>query len=199
MWAAWWAVIGCGVPEQELHLQGPGEVHLDALGPVQEGPVAVLDDGSRPDDVVWTADPEAVAHVREGAVHAVGPGTAVVTASWHGQTASYRLVVEPVEALRFRSPPDAVEVGASVPLAVVAGEEAPAGALHWASSHTEVLTVAPDGTITGRAPGTAWVTVTGASGGTAMVELAVVAPPAPRIPVVEVPKGPDPFPPTGPR
>ena len=57
--------------EPSLTLQGPAEVRVEKLGPV-DGPRALRADGTEPTGIVWTVSDSAVATVRDGTVIALG-------------------------------------------------------------------------------------------------------------------------------
>lgn len=170
-------VVACAEEEVAplaLQLEGPSEVRIDHLGAV-EGPRAILSDGSQPVDLAWSVTPEAVAIVAAKGLEAVGPGTAVVTGAWQGQSVTWTLVVEPAIALHFVEPPGRVDVGDDVELTVQGhlGEDlVETGALTWASSNEAVLTVA-GGRATGHAAGVVYVTAESVSGSRATVQLEV--------------------------
>ena len=173
--AIWLALAGCPQPEApELELEGPARVRVESLGPV-EAPEVAVEGGGEPEGLTWTAEPASVAKVEGGQIEAVGPGEATITGEWQGQTVSWVLVVEPAVLLTIVEPPQKVAVGQSQPLKVQGrmGEETvEPGPLEWSSSAPSILTVTPEGVVTGVSPGVAYVTVKAANG-EAMLELAV--------------------------
>jgi len=165
----------CGTTPPQLQLEGPQQVTVDTLGPVQ-GPVATLSDGTAPADLTVSAAPGSVAMVAEGVVQAVGPGEAEVTVSWKEQSATWTLVVEPAITL-WIAPPDQLQVGRAVPLPVearIGDQNVDPGDLTWTSSAEGVATVDGAGIVTGVAPGMVYITAESGRSN-AMVELKVVA------------------------
>ncbi len=145
-----------------LTLQGPAQVRVSASGPVTGGPMAFLSDGSEVEGVEWHAAPTSVAVVRQGVVHAVGPGQADVTGLWEGQEVHWTLVVDAAMVLRFVDAPEGLEVGDEVVLKVEGrsgGRKVEPAALTWSSSDQDVLMV-NDGRAIAYQPGVVYVTAT---------------------------------------
>jgi len=160
---------------RELVLDGPPKVSTDTLGPV-DGPTVLLSDGSAPKGLTWSVAPDRVATVQDGAVTAVAPGEATVTAGWNGQEVSWTLVVDPAVRLRLLSPPAQLQVGQRQPLhleARMGDKVVDPGQVSWRSSATDVLTVSPAGEVQAVAAGTSYVIVTRGSS-EAMAEIQVV-------------------------
>jgi hypothetical protein len=169
------AFAACG-DNRELVLEGPAEVTVRALGPV-EGPRAVLSDGTSPDPLAITVDPPTVAVEEGGVVQAVGPGTATVTAAWSGKTVTWSVKVDPPVSLRIVDPPATLVVGQRQPLHVEARmgtKNVDPGEILWASSTPDVLELSPGGEALAKSPGTAYATVQRGES-EAMVEIVVVA------------------------
>lgn len=167
------AMVGCG-GGPILELDGPREVRVDRLGPV-EAPSAALSEGGAPSGVVWSVEPPEVARVDGESVIATAEGDAVITGSWQGQSVSWSLEVRPSYELLFVGAPAQIGIGEAVPLQVAArrgGEDARPGALAWSSSDPLVLTVDGEGVARGVSAGVAFVTVDG-HGSTAMAEIRV--------------------------
>ncbi|MEQ1501135.1 MAG: Ig-like domain-containing protein [Myxococcota bacterium] len=173
-------LLGCGAPGRpELQLEGPVEVEVDRLGPV-EGPRAVLDDGTEPEGVVWTVSQPGIARVDGDRIVAEAPGEVQVVAEWGGARVAWTLRVDVEAALAFVAPPPTVRVGEPVTLAITAtsgGAPIDPGPVRWTTSNPAVLTVAAGGplscAVTGVAPGMVYLTARARSA-TAMVELEVV-------------------------
>ncbi|HEY7029660.1 MAG TPA: protein kinase [Gemmatimonadales bacterium] len=154
---------------------------------------AVLRDGSgkRLEDrtIVWTSSSSAVSVFPNGQVLAVGPGTAVVTASSEGRSASATITVSPVPvaSLNLTGAPSDLNVGDSVRLNVAA-HDAKGGVLanrqtSWESSDPSVATVS-GGLVIARSPGTA--TISAASEGkSASTKIKVTVPTPPVDPAAE--------------
>lgn len=174
--ATFFLTLACGAPEEpELRLEGPSEVRVESLGPV-DGPKVVLDDGSSPEGLIWTLSRDGVARLVGDRVIAEGPGDVEVAAEWEGERVSWTLHVELATMLVVVEPPSSVPVGATrrVTVAATAGDaEIDAGRVVWTTSNPEVLAVDPSGTVTGLSPGVAYLTAQ-ARGASAMVELEVV-------------------------
>jgi serine/threonine-protein kinase len=146
---------------------------------------AVLRDGSgkRLEDrtITWTSSSSAVSVFPNGQILAVGPGTAVVTASSEGRSATATITVSPVAvaSLSLTGAPGDLSVGDSVRLNAAAHD--PKGGVlanrptTWDSSDPNVATVS-GGLVIARGPGTA--TISAASEGkSATVKIRVTGPP----------------------
>jgi hypothetical protein len=167
----------CGRPSEpaRLVLDGPAEVHVTALGPV-DGPEVRLADGTVPEGLIWTVSRPGVARVDGDTVVAQGPGHALIAAEWEGERVSWALDVELQTVVTFVDPPSVLRVGERHPLpinAVVAEQPVETGPIHWSSSARDVIEVDSDGIATGMGPGTAWITAE-TGGANAMVEIEVV-------------------------
>ncbi|HEX8830652.1 MAG TPA: Ig-like domain-containing protein, partial [Longimicrobium sp.] len=135
--------------------------------------------------IEWTSSDAAVAPVtNDGSVSGKAAGTATVTAHVGGKTASTSVAVTakvPVVASITLSPANpTVQVGATVLMQTVVQDAAgrPIGVdLAWSSSNPGVASVSPEGLVTGRAAGTATVTVT--AGGKSLSTLVTVPAPPP--------------------
>jgi serine/threonine protein kinase len=146
---------------------------------------AVLRDGSgkRLEDrtITWTSSSSAVSVFPNGQILAVGPGTAVVTASSEGRSASATITVStvPVASLGLTGSPSDLNVGDSVRLNAAA-RDAKGGALAnrqttWESSDPNVATVS-GGLVIARGPGTATISVT-SEGKSTTAKIRVTGPP----------------------
>ncbi len=132
----------------------------------------------------WSSSDAAVAAVTaDGSVLAKAPGTATVTARVNGKSASTSVAVTaavPVVASITLSPANpTVAVGATVLMQTVVQDAAgrPIGVEQsWSSSNPAVASVSAAGLVTGRAPGTATVTIA-AGGKTLSTTVTVPAPP----------------------
>ncbi|MEZ4236305.1 MAG: hypothetical protein R3F59_09120 [Myxococcota bacterium] len=168
---------GTSTGEAALRLEGPSEVHVHRLGPV-DGPRVVTDGGDVPDGVIVTLSRGGVARVAGDHVVAVGPGEVVVGAEWEGSRVEWVLTVDldTRTVLTFVSPPSTLRVGVPVALRVAAstgGEPVPVGAVSWQSSDPAVVRIGDDGEAIGVAAGVAYLTAR-AEGASAMVEVEVV-------------------------
>lgn len=173
----WGCVGGSAVGQPELILDGPSRVAVDRLGLVQP-PVVRLEGGDPVQGVAWEASPTEVAHVRDGELHAVGPGEAVVRGVWQEQRVEWTLVVEPHVLLVVPNAPATLKVGQSEVLKVGgrAGQaEVAPGPLTFTSLTLNVLTVDAGGQVNALQPGVGYVQVTGPRSGEALVEIEVVA------------------------
>jgi len=153
---------------------------------------AVLRDGSgkRLEDrtITWTSSSSAVSVFPNGQILAVTSGTAVVTASSEGKSASATITVSPlpVAALSLTGVPSDLNVGDSVRLNAAA-HDAKGGVLAnrqttWESSDPNVATVS-GGLVIARSPGTA--TISAASEGKSTTAKIRVTGPPPVDPAVE--------------
>ncbi len=135
---------------------------------------------SRP--ISWTSSSSAVSVAPTGQVQGLAPGTAVVTATVDGRSASATITVPqlPVASVRLTAPSGPLKPGDSFQLSASA-HDATGAALEgrtvaWSSGSPEVATVAA-GRVVARAPGSAEITAT-VEGQKATVRV-VVASPAP--------------------
>jgi len=129
----------------------------------------------------WTSSSPAVTVSSAGQVQAVAPGTAVVTATVEGRSASSTITVPqlPVANVRLSAPPGPLKPGDAIQLTATAvdagGEPLPDRRLTWNSSEPAVATVA-DGRVVARGPGTAEISAV-AEGKRGAVTVTVAAPP----------------------
>lgn len=127
-------------------------------------------------EVAWKSDSVEVATVDDnGVVTAVGNGTAIITASAGGDSASCAVTVTTgVESLTLSETDLELALGGTAELLLTIEPEAAADAdVEWASSDENIVTV-KRGMLTPVAPGRAEITVT-AGGCTASCRVAVVA------------------------
>jgi hypothetical protein len=114
--------------------------------------------------VTWTTAAPTVATVANGVVTAVAPGTATITATVEGRTASTVATVEraPVATVSVATPTVSVLVDSMVQLAAVVRDDSGATLtdrpVAWSSANTAVVQVSATGQLRGIAPGTAVVT-----------------------------------------
>ena len=163
-----------GNVQGELVLEGPVRVEVDRLGPV-DGPVAIVEGIDDAAAVRMSVEPESVAHFEQGELHAIGPGEAVVRASWKEQTVEWTLVVEPGMTLEWDKPPSSLAVGQTHNFTVFARSgdaRSDAGALVWTSSAPTIASVSESGAVTGVAPGMVYISAKAARA-EAMIELKV--------------------------
>jgi uncharacterized protein YjdB len=168
-------LFACSSPT--LTLDGPAEVHVQKLG-VVDGPKASLSSGEAPTGLVWTSDTLSVAGVEGDQITAVGPGKATITGAWQSQTVEWALFVEPPITLVILDPPATVPVGGTVNLKVtgrISDGAVPVAGVAWTSSDEALATVDTSGAVTGKAPGTVYISATNGQS-QAMVELEVAAP-----------------------
>ena len=163
----------------ELLLDGPSEVRVEVLGPV-DGPRVVLEDGREPDGLIWTLSRDGVARIVGGRVVAEGPGAVEVAAEWEGERVAWVLHVELATMLAFVDPPSSLPVGASrtVEVAARVGQtRVEPGPITWSTSNPEVVEVDATGTVVGVGAGVAYLTAR-ARGASAMVEVEVTPDPS---------------------
>ncbi|MBP5488675.1 MAG: Ig-like domain-containing protein [Bacteroidales bacterium] len=115
------------------------------------------------DHVVWRSTNEAVAKVKDGKVTAVAAGTALIYATAGGVSALCTVTVsEPVAvtAIKLDKVSATVEKGKTLQLtATVEPKNATGVEFTWTSSNDTVVTVSPDGLLTGVAVGKATITI----------------------------------------
>ena len=118
--------------------------------------------------VTWTTSNASVATVSGGKVTAVGPGTAIITATASGgQKATCTVTVRvPVTDISISKSTLALTVGATSTLtATVEPSNASNKSYSWGSSNSAVATVNSSGLVTAKANGTATITATTTDGG----------------------------------
>jgi serine/threonine-protein kinase len=115
--------------------------------------------------VSWTSSSPAVTVSPRGEVQAVAPGTAVVTATVEGRSASSTITVPqaPVASVRLSAPPGPLKPGESVQLTATAVDAGGGGlegrTVTWSSSNPDVATVS-EGRVVARSAGTAEIAAT---------------------------------------
>lgn len=128
-----------------------------------EALVATVNPGNADyDAVVWSSSDDAVATVADGVVTAIAEGSAVITASAGGKSASCMVTVPhvevPVESVTLNKTETTIEVGGTETLvATVNPSNADNPTVTWSSSNEVVATVV-DGLVTAIAEGTAVIT-----------------------------------------
>ena len=116
-------------------------------------------------EVSWTSSDEAVATVKDGLVTAVAEGTAVITATADGKSASCTVTVPhvyvPVESVTLNKTALTIEVGGSETLhATVNPANADNPQITWTSSDESIAKVSSEGVVTAIAEGSATITAT---------------------------------------
>lgn len=119
--------------------------------------------------ITWTSSAPSIAVVTSnGIVTGISAGTATITATSEGKSATTQLVVTPaVQAIAITNPSPSLTVGQTAQLTATA--TATGGAVvsnvtfTWASSNEAVVSVTQSGLVTAKAPGS--VQVTASSGG----------------------------------
>lgn len=168
-------LAACGTEfSEELTIEGPSRIQVDALGPVAT-PGLRLSDGTAPKGVAWRLSREGIVRLAGSQLVAEAPGEVDVVGSWQTQEVRFTLEVRVDAQLRFVRTPAELRVGETVGLRVDgrAGDQAiPAEAIAWTTSAPDVLSV-DHGVAVGRDAGTAYVTAA-AWGAEAMAELVVV-------------------------
>jgi uncharacterized protein YjdB len=132
--------------------------------------------------ITWSTSNTGVATVSQtGAVTGVAAGTATITATSEGKsgTATVTVTAVPVATVTVAPPTLSLQVGQTGTLAATTRDAAnnvlTGRTVTWASSNTGVATVAPNGTVTAAAPGTATITATSeGKSGTATVTVTAI-------------------------
>jgi len=160
----------------------PGET-VDLNATVKDAKGNILADHT----VVWSsADPQVATVSSSGVVTAVGPGQTVITASSEGKSGEARVSVNrpkevkpppaAVASLSLTPANPTVTAGQTLKLSAEAldadGKSLPDRPVTWKTSDDAVALVAPDGTVTGVARGSATITAT-AEGKAATTRLTV--------------------------
>lgn len=163
----------------------PASATVDVGGTVGLVPVARDATGNvltgRP--VAWSTSNAAVATVTSGQVRGVAGGTAAITVTAEGKTATAQVTVRaPVASVSVEPATATVDAGATVTLRAVArdgaGNVLSGRPVTWVSSAPAVATVASSGVVTGVSAGTASVYAT-VEGRTGSAQVTVRAPSVP--------------------
>ena len=114
------------------------------------------------DNVGWSSSDTAVATVTDGLVRAVAKGTATITATANGHSATCSVTVEPVlvSSLTMASDPISLAENDNRQLSAAVNENATDKGIIWHSSNDTVATVSADGMVTAVSAGTATITAT---------------------------------------
>lgn len=133
-----------------------------AIGETAELAAAPAPENATGFSVEWHSDNPAVVSVEGGAVTAVSPGTATITARCGDITASCAVAVGVrTELVQLVQHAVSLAVGETAVLEyAVYPAENNIDAGSWTSDNPDVVTVAEDGTVTAAAPGTAVITIT---------------------------------------
>lgn len=115
------------------------------------------------DGITWESSDTGVATVNDGEVTPVAPGTATIKASWNGYSVSVSVVVKgiSVELDAVELSTDGENTTKTVSFAVYDEDgvvEDPS--VTWSNTNNQVASVATDGTITAKSPGSTTITAT---------------------------------------
>lgn len=168
------ACAGVNPGPGDLTLDGPAEVHVRQLGPVEEAPELRAPDGTVITPQYIAAIPESVARISDGMVHAVGAGTATIILVEDQQELTWTLVVQPQPTVSFVEPPAQLRVGERHPLTVKTSSGDTD--ITWSSHDDSIAAVDERGQLVTHTSGRVWITAKDASGAEAMVEILVVTP-----------------------
>lgn len=131
--------------------------------------------------LAWTSSNSSVATVdSDGKVTAVGLGTAQITASHSGQSASCTITVTPIEVTSITLDRTTLNLGVAKTKTLVATimpSNATDKTVTWTTSDASVATVTSAGVVRGVAYGTATITATSSNGLTATCKVNVVPTP----------------------
>ena len=113
--------------------------------------------------VTWSSSDKTVATVKNGLVTAIAEGTAVITASAGGKSASCTVTVPhvtvPVESISLNKTEITLTAGGSeILVATITPSDATDAAITWTSSNNNVATVSSSGKVVAKAEGTAVIT-----------------------------------------
>ena len=114
------------------------------------------------DNVGWSSSDTAVATVTDGLVRAVAKGTATITATANGHSATCSVTVEPVlvSSLTMASDPISLAENDNRQLSASVNSDATDKGIVWHSSNDTVATVSAAGLVTAVSAGTATITAT---------------------------------------
>jgi len=182
------AVTENTVPVQSVTLDKP-TLSL-AVGGSEALAATVLPADAADKNVTWTSSDENIATVdAAGTVTAVAEGTATITATAGGKTASCVVTVSPaaipVTGISLDKPALALAVGERGTLTATVSPENATDTVVWSSDNGAVATVDQSGVVTAVAAGKAVITAT-AGGVSATCDVTVSAPYVPVPPVIPV-------------
>ena len=131
--------------------------------------------------ITWTSDNTSVATVdANGKVTAVSVGSAQITASHSGMSASCAITVDPIEVTRITLDRSTLRLGLNKTrtlVATIAPSNATDKTVTWTTSDSSIATVTSAGVVRGIAYGTATITATSSNGLTATCKVNVVPTP----------------------
>ena len=134
-------------------------------------------DATQPQLVWESSDPSVLSVDQNGLVTAHNIGKVTLTLSAGDASASCAVTVTvPADSLAFDQESYQVSVGKALSLPLTALPEGASESYTWESSDTAIAAVGADGTVTGVAPGTVTITVTGVKA-TASCTVTVTVPP----------------------
>lgn len=174
------AWLACPAPESTttLVIDGPAEVRVQELGPVDLPPVVVRrgDVVSEGAAVTWSFEPANVGSIEGGRLQITAPGKGTATASFEGAQGSFGVVAALPVTLSYVDPPATLAVGASVQLVTATRTGGQPSMIEsvptFVSSNDAFATVSPTGMVTAVSPGIVYIT--GRQGeAEAMVEIEV--------------------------
>ncbi len=122
---------------------------------------SVLPEDATDKTITWTSSDKSIASVESGKVKAVGKGTAKITASAGGKSASCNIeVLKPVSGISLDKTTLKIPLEESVTLlaSIIPKDATPREEITWSSSNTDVATV-EGGKVTAVGIGTATITV----------------------------------------
>ncbi|MCF0201824.1 MAG: Ig-like domain-containing protein, partial [Bacteroidaceae bacterium] len=122
---------------------------------------------SETETVTWSSSNPSVVTVAGGKVTAVGAGTATVSATCQGKTATcYVTVNSHITGITLNPSPAAVKPGGTVTIkaTLVPADHTDDPTITWKSNNTAVATVSADGVVTGIAEGEATIIATTSNG-----------------------------------
>ena len=125
----------------------------------------------------WSSSNKSVAKVSKGKISARKAGTAVITATYQGATATCRVIVtdyKQVKSLKLGAKKLTLALNASQPLALtIKPADAWQPAITWASSNPAIVSVDQNGWVAGLSGGVATVTATSGNGKSAKCKVTV--------------------------
>ena len=129
----------------------------------------VLPENASDKGVKWSSSDESVATVTDGTFEAAGTGEATITVTTNdgGFTAECKVTVNPAGPTGITVSPESISIGVGSMTMLnysVIPEDAEDPGVTWSSSDESVVTVDDNGTVTGKAIGTAIVTATTTGG-----------------------------------
>lgn len=147
-----------------------------AVGDTETLTATVKPDDAADKTVTWSSSNNSIVTVKDGKLTANKKGTATITVkTTNGKSATCKVTVKDTEPTGVTVSPSTanVKLGDTVKLSANVTPDKADQTVTWTSSDTSIATVSKDGTVTGKALGTATITAKTANGKTASCKVTV--------------------------